>query len=175
MARFNSRLDHVRVAAPCPADWDGMVGTDRFRFCGQCNLNVYNLSSMTRAEAESLIARTEGRLCVRFYRRTDGSILTRNCPVGLKAIRRRLSSFAKAATTLFLSFFAGLAAYRAAAELSVQQTHVMGVIAINDPDATPALDMGTALTPEVGGLATDLALINGEVERIPKKSRRRHR
>jgi len=44
MARFRNPLDHVRIAAPCPADWDRMLGNDRVRFCGQCSLNVYNLS-----------------------------------------------------------------------------------------------------------------------------------
>src|ERR1700730_18164839 len=102
MARFNSPLDNVRVAAPCNANWDAMIGNDRSRFCAQCNLNVYNLSSMTRIEAESLIARSEGRLCVRFYRRADGSIITKDCPVGLRAIRRRLSNVARAITSMAL-------------------------------------------------------------------------
>lgn len=113
MSRFNNPLDRVRVASPCKADWAQMIGTDRVRFCGQCNLNVYNLSSMTRTEAESLISDREGRLCVRFYRRADGSILTRDCPVGLRAIRRRLSYLAKAASAAVLSFFAGLGVYKA--------------------------------------------------------------
>jgi hypothetical protein len=113
MSRFNNPLDRVRVASPCKADWAQMIGTDRVRFCGQCNLNVYNLSSMTKMQAESLIADTEGRLCVRFYRRADGSILTRDCPVGLRAIRRRLSYLAKAASAAVLSFFAGLGVYKA--------------------------------------------------------------
>src|SRR2546426_8112538 len=111
MARFNSPLERVRIAAPCRADWDQMFGTDRVRFCSQCNLNVYNLSSMRKAEAESFIARNEGRLCVRFYRRSDGSILTNNCPVGLRAIRRRISYFGKAVASAVLSFFAGLGVY----------------------------------------------------------------
>src|SRR5687767_6584337 len=89
MHQFNSPLDHVRIAAPCNADWEQMVGTDRVRYCGQCNLNVYNLSSMTERDAESFIVRNEGRLCIRFYRRADGSILTGNCPVGLRALRGR--------------------------------------------------------------------------------------
>lgn len=113
MSRFNNPLDRVRVASPCKADWAQMIGTDRVRFCGQCNLNVYNLSSMAKTEAESLIAGTEGRLCVRFYRRADGSILTQDCPVGLRAIRRRLSYLAKAASAAVLSFFAGLGVYKA--------------------------------------------------------------
>ena len=108
MARFRNPLDHVRVAAPCESDWDQMIGDERVRFCGQCSLNVYNLSSMTRSDAGSLIARTEGRLCVRFYRRRDGSIITRDCPVGLRAIRRRVSSVAMAIGSMVLGLFAGL-------------------------------------------------------------------
>jgi hypothetical protein len=83
MVRFDSPLDRVRIAAPCPANWDEMLGSYRVRFCSRCELNVYNLSSMTRAEAEAFIAGHEGKLCVRFYQRADGSILTQNCPVGV--------------------------------------------------------------------------------------------
>jgi len=126
MSRFNNPLDRVSVASPCKADWAQMIGTDRVRFCGQCNLNVYNLSSMTRVQAESLIADTEGRLCVRFYRRADGSILTRDCPVGLRAIRRRLSYLAKAVSAAVLSFFAGLGVYKAVTP--VPMTPRMGVM-----------------------------------------------
>ena len=108
MRRFSSRLANVSVAAPCPADWDSMIGGDRVRFCSQCQLNVYNLSAMSKFEAESLIARTEGRLCVRFYRRKDGSILTDNCPVGLRALKRRASRIKKAVASSVLGFLAGI-------------------------------------------------------------------
>ena len=108
MARFRHPLDHVQVAAPCRADWNQMIGSERMRFCGECNLNVYNLSGMTRSEAESLIARNEGRLCVRFYRRGDGSIITKDCPVGLRAIQRRVSYLAKAIITATLTFMASV-------------------------------------------------------------------
>ena len=113
MARFRNPLDHVRVASPCESDWDQMIGDERARFCGQCSLNVYNLSNMTRLEAESLIARTEGRLCVRFYRRRDGSIITKDCPVGLRAIRRRVSYVAKAIASMVLGLFAGFGVHEA--------------------------------------------------------------
>lgn len=108
MSRFNNPLDHISVAAPCPADWDGMVGSDRVHYCGQCKLNVYNLSEMTRKEAEALIEGTEGRLCVRFYRRADGTIINRNCPVGLSALKRRLSRIGTAVMSALLGFFGGL-------------------------------------------------------------------
>jgi hypothetical protein len=108
MARFTNPLDGVRVAAPCPADWSKMVGDERVRYCGECNLHVYNLSGMTRREAETLITNAEGRLCVRFYRRADGTVLTRNCPVGLRALKRRVTRIASATLTAVLGFFAGV-------------------------------------------------------------------
>src|SRR6267142_5668090 len=69
-------LDRISIAAPCSADWDSMPGSDRVRHCGQCNKNVYNLSEMTRRQAEALIREKEGQLCARLYRRADGTILT---------------------------------------------------------------------------------------------------
>lgn len=105
MPKLTSPLDHVKIAAPCPADWDEMFSfeDERVRFCSQCNLNVYNLSNMTRQEAEALITKTEGRLCVRFYRKADGSVLTQNCPVGLKAIKRRVAWMAQVVLGMVLS------------------------------------------------------------------------
>jgi len=92
-------LDNIHVAAPCPADWMKMSGNDRVRHCCECNLNVYNISEMTRAQAEELIRTHEGRLCVRFYRRADGTILTKDCPCGLQVLIRRVSRVAAAVLT----------------------------------------------------------------------------
>ena len=113
MARFKNPLADVQVAAPCQADWNQMMGDERVRFCSDCNLNVYNLSSMTRSEAETLIARSEGRLCVKFYRRRDGSIITQDCPVGLSAIRHRVSYVAKAVCSMLFGLLAGLGVHEA--------------------------------------------------------------
>ncbi len=109
MAQFTDPLSHVRVAAPCRADWERMRGNERVRFCDQCSMNVYNLTNMTRKDAEALITSTEGRLCVRYYNRADGTILTDNCPVGLRALKRRVSGFSRAVVSSVLSFFAGVA------------------------------------------------------------------
>ena len=112
MSRFKYPLDHVQVAAPCKSDWDQMIGSEQMRFCGHCNLNVYNLSGMTRDEAEFIIARNEGRLCVRFYRRADGSIITSKCPVGLRAIKEGVSYWTKAIGAAALTFLATVGFYR---------------------------------------------------------------
>jgi uncharacterized protein YhaN len=82
-------LDHIRIAAPCKAGWENMVGDDKVRFCGLCEKNVYNLSELTRAEAEALILEKEGDLCGRYYQRKDGTILTRDCSVGVRQRRKR--------------------------------------------------------------------------------------
>jgi len=132
MARFTNRLDNIRVAAPCSADWDNMVGNERVRSCEQCHLNVYNLSEMSRVEADRLINQAEGRLCVRFYRRRDGSIITQNCPVGLRAIKRRLSRLATAVASFILSLMAGVGFYRFADKRVWFRPHVMGGIAKAD-------------------------------------------
>jgi hypothetical protein len=71
--------------------WEQMTGNDRVRFCDYCHLNVYNISELSRVEAEQLIASNEGRLCARLFRRADGSVLTKDCPVGLRALRRRVA------------------------------------------------------------------------------------
>ena len=94
-----NNLDDLRVASPCKADWDAMrplkdseLGPDhgaRARFCGSCEKNVYDLSSMTRKDALALIERHEGTCCVRFYKRADGTVLTEDCPVGFAAALRQ--------------------------------------------------------------------------------------
>ena len=126
--RFDSPLKNVRVASPCPADWDQMLGNDRSRFCGQCNLNVYNLSAMSRAEAEDFIAGSEGRVCIRYYRRKDGSIITENCPVGLRALRKRMSYVARAIASVVLTLMAGLGLTRIFE--SARPVVMMGAVAL---------------------------------------------
>ena len=103
-----SPLNNLRIASPCSADWAGMIGTDRKRYCGECKLNVYNISGMTTIEAEQLLTQGEGRLCVRYYRRADGTILTKDCPVGWAKVKERVSRVATAAFSLLMTLFAGI-------------------------------------------------------------------
>jgi hypothetical protein len=92
-ARRASLLEDVRVASPCKASWEAMTGDDHVRFCGACEKNVYNLSAMTRDEATRLLAERDDRICVRLYRREDGTVLTADCPVGLRRKRVRLALY----------------------------------------------------------------------------------
>jgi hypothetical protein len=121
MAKYIDPLSRVKIASPCSADWEHMLGNERRRLCAQCELNVYNLSGMTGREAEEFLNQTEGQLCVRFYRRADGTILTQDCPAGLRALKRRLSRLRTAAISSALSFLAGLGLYAATPDTRLRE------------------------------------------------------
>ena len=111
-------LDDVRVASPCSASWDDMIGDDRVRFCQLCTKNVYNLSALSREDAEALLRADQEReglrgegMCIRLYRRADGTVLTADCPDGARRKKRRLALFGAVGGGL-------MAAGAAAAELS---------------------------------------------------------
>jgi len=101
-------LSNVHIASPCPADWEKMVGDERVRHCAECNLNVYNLSAMTERQVQELIENSRGkRLCARFYRRADGTVLTQDCPWSLRALRRRASRTAAVIMATIMSMGVG--------------------------------------------------------------------
>jgi hypothetical protein len=95
MSNTTGLLDRVDVAKPCTANWEEMEdlsGDDKVRHCASCDLDVYNLSAMRRDEAEEFVASRVGmkRTCIRFYRRTDGTLLTQDCPVGVRAAWKKM-------------------------------------------------------------------------------------
>ena len=101
-------LNDLRIASPCNVPWERMSGTERVRHCGQCDLRVYDISQLTRGQALDLITNNEGRLCLRLHRRADGTVITRDCPVGLRALRRRVAWRASAMLTAILSLSASV-------------------------------------------------------------------
>jgi hypothetical protein len=138
MPKFDNPLNSINVASPCSADWNEMYGDERKRFCGDCKLNVYNLSGMTRDEAEALVMNAEGRLCVRFYRRADGSVITQDCPVGWAKFKQRTRLYVTAAASLLIALFTGVLFVSL---LSRQKTVVVGDL-IPYPTPTPQHTMG---------------------------------
>jgi hypothetical protein len=155
-----------------------MAGNDRVRYCGQCQLNVYNLSGMAQREAERLITQAEGRVCVRFYRRADGTVLTEDCPVGLRAVRRRAARWATAAFASILSFFSGVGLTTAwrqhedrRAEEELRMMRMMGAI-----EPLPVDERQTPLMGNVVEVKGEVA-IDGPVtgRMIVPKARHRNR
>lgn len=130
-------INHLQVASPCPAGWDSMRGNDRARTCDQCSLTVYNVEGLAESEIFDLIGDGSERVCVRLRRRTDGTVITRDCPKGLAAYRKRIGRLASAALATIL----GLVSYSAAqirpsyndsrgwrSEISVEASVIEGVV-----------------------------------------------
>ena len=131
-------LGEVRIASPCPAKWNEMEGDDRSRFCWECRRSVYNLSDMTRTEAETFVREATGRVCVRFYRRPDGTMLTRDCPVGreavLRAVRRRLAATLSGGCVAVLSLWAWATRQPASTAEELPPTIQRAVVRIAPPE-----------------------------------------
>jgi hypothetical protein len=132
-----SLLDNLRVASPCSARWEDMKGDERIRFCASCEKHVYNLSAMRADEAEALLGQRDGSVCVRLYRREDGTVLTEDCPVGARKKRvRRVIAAAAGAGAL-------AAGALAVGDWVAQPRVVMGAVPVMSP---PAI-MGTVAEP----------------------------
>lgn len=145
MKNFTNPLNNLKIASPCSADWDEMQGDARKRFCGECKLNVYNLSGMTRNEAEDLLQNSEGRLCVRFFQRPDGTVLTNDCPVGWARIKQRVSKTAAAFASLVIGLVSGLGLTAAYNKSDVEIT--MGDVEISSPTPKPTPKATPKATP----------------------------
>jgi hypothetical protein len=147
-------LDDLNVATPCKAKWDDMAGDNRVRFCAACAKNVFNVSAMPRAEAEAMLAGSMENLCVRFYRRPDGTVLNGDCPVGVQRRRRRRGIVGAVAGLLASASALALAGYR--------ESHaVMGGIGASprppidvrhDECSASRLGAGDQPVPVLGGL-----------------------
>jgi hypothetical protein len=97
-------LGIVRIASPCPMKWSQMSGDDTVRFCSRCEQNVFNLSGLTSNEARALLNEKQGRLCVRFWARADGTVVTRDCPLGVRLRRYRWFAAMAAVVSASITF-----------------------------------------------------------------------
>ncbi len=146
-------LPQLRVASPCSADWEKMPGGDQVRYCEQCKLSVYNFAAMTSAEVEQLLTRHTGRLCGRLYRRADGTILTKDCPVGFHFLVRRVSRVAGAALTALMSvgFATAQETPKSPAVVQIQSANAGVEFTVVDPKGVALMNASIALRPKKSG------------------------
>jgi hypothetical protein len=99
-----ANLNDFVIDTLCPMDWDRMDGDGRKRFCSRCEKTVYNIAEMTDQEALELIGNGDRSICARIFRRPDGTIVTRRCPVpGAKTTGRRFQFSIATLITLLTS------------------------------------------------------------------------
>ena len=158
-------LDNIRVASPCKADWAAMTGDERVRHCGACDKDVFNLSAMTRDEAQALITEKAGKLCARYYQRADGTILLADCTVGAKQQRGRRLIAAGAAA--LLAGAAGVTAYARATghEASPPGTVMGGIGRVSPPTEVMMGEM--EMVPPVEAVETAVETVERGAARAP--------
>lgn len=138
-------LARIRVATPCNADWSQMTqmaDDERVRHCAHCKKDVFNLSDMSREQAERLIIEKNGDLCARYYQRTDGTVLLADCSVGIK--QKRKTRVIAAGAAALLAGSGGMAGYlklRHTEKLEVtidrSQNMIMGDVPAPPPQVAP--------------------------------------
>jgi hypothetical protein len=144
-----------------------MVGTEQIRFCAECNKHVYNLSGMTRGEAEALIASApRGRLCARLTSGADGTTVTTDAPPGIQLIWRRASPMANAVVSAMLTM--ATPAMAGVAPMTSQRSSIASVVGRPDPkpdtDGATGLLSGKLLDPE------QAVIVGAKVELINEDS-----
>jgi len=105
----SDQLFALQLDYKCPYEWKNMTGDERVRMCGKCKQNVYNISQLTQREAVDLINEKEGDLCVTFYQRKDGTVVTRDCfsilpPGSGRAVWHPLAIINACLASMMLSF-----------------------------------------------------------------------
>jgi hypothetical protein len=161
-------LDRVSIASPCKADWDSMTGDDRSRFCAECQKHVYNIASMTSEEAETILRGVAGEVCLRLYRRADGTLLTADCPVGVRRRRRRRTAASVTAGGLLAA--GALLAFERSRPDAVPDPvpSAMGVVAIDPTGDPPGVDPSPqAPSADAGSAQTSAPMPLGKMRRWP--------
>lgn len=118
-----------------------MHGDDRSRFCRQCNLHVYNFAQMSQREIEQLLAEKEGRVCARIYQRSDGTVLTQDCPIGFRVRVQRAGRLVVSALSAAMSLCV------AAAQTAVPEQSSRSVEAAKSAVTIVVLDPSGAVIP----------------------------
>jgi hypothetical protein len=142
-----TQLNQIEVASPGSADWEEMEGDAKVRFCSGCQLRVFNLSAMDVEEAAARVAEHANGLCVRFFRRAYGTLLTRDRPVGQERTQRRRRLAVR--TSVEITVAAAICA-------------VMGATAFSRTYATA----GVVAPRQTGSMAKRFAIIDGDLERL---------
>ncbi len=163
-------LDNLYIGAPCSVSWDSMTGDERARACSQCSRKVYNLSDMTKNEAETFLQENGVSHCVTFYRRQDGTIMTDNCPVGLRKLRDQCKFAMRVAAASIAFLMTPLAGFAKPVHkgktVDCKQSNQSPMPMV---DGKPAMLPRTGNMPDIAGGAVFMPPVPGQAVILPYK------
>jgi hypothetical protein len=117
-------INNLKIASPCPMMWSDMQRTpeEAIRFYGDYRKNVYDVSKMSARETALIVQKAEisgASTCMQLYQRADGTIITDDCPVGLRRIRDGFRKLRSAAAT-FVVFLCAQSVFAQGKDSSAQ-------------------------------------------------------
>ncbi len=173
MTQPKDKLNQLKSTFVCPTNWEAMVGSNRKRFCNECNKHVYDFSQMTRREVEAVIEAARGNLCARVTRKPDGSIqMMEAVRPALHLISRRASPLASAVVSAMLGLSPALATDATLAPpttIEFDQTNA----AQKKTDGTTAAIVGTVVDPQgavIPGVMVTLTKAAAGEQKVTKTS-----
>jgi hypothetical protein len=93
-------MRRLPLAFSCDRPWSEMQGSSSVRSCDDCGCKVLNLSSLDEESAKELLARRQGRVCVRFRSRKGKVVFSKvRRAVAVAAAALLIASPAAADTT----------------------------------------------------------------------------
>jgi hypothetical protein len=91
----------LHCASPCAARGDApLIGSGRERYCWRCGRDVYDIASLSPQDARAVLGLGGAAPPPRLYVRDDGSVMTADCPVGMR--RRRVRRWLAASMWAFI-------------------------------------------------------------------------
>lgn len=72
-----------KASGSCPFSWSEGNARERFKYCSNCQANIYNFDGLEQEEAEALVFKRENRDKFVLYGRADGKFMTSDCPVAV--------------------------------------------------------------------------------------------
>ncbi|MEP6672136.1 MAG: hypothetical protein ABJF10_23435 [Chthoniobacter sp.] len=97
------------ISRPCSQDWKAMTGDAQRRFCEHCQLHVHNLSAMSPAERETLLAQRGERQCIAYVDSPDSIRVQRGTWLFIQRLLRPWRAGVALFTLLVSLFTAGCA------------------------------------------------------------------
>ena len=169
-------VNSLQIASPCPMKWGDMQRTEEeaIRFCGDCSKNVYDVSKMSAKDASLLLQKAEisgSSTCMQLWRRADGTVITDDCPVGLRRIRDSWKKVRSAVATFALLLMAQTSFAQTKGDSADKGLPTRGKVAVPPPVATggfvvPSVPLGGAPVPTNW---TDTAMKIDSVKKISDK------
>lgn len=156
-------LQRIHIASPCNVPWESMRGDDHVRHCASCDKEVFDLSSLTREQAEALLIEKNGKLCATYYRRADGTILTADCDVGVAKKKKARRKAAVIAVGLAASAAGAIASAFAMREQQHEGTCENTVPTQAIDTTTGTQQLGVTVTPTTPTQPPSMERIRGDV------------